>query len=149
MHNPITTIVQSTGKVKNYSLWVDSVLLLCIPATWLAFHLGAPSYTCLAIMILMCLVAHTVRLIILRHLYSPFHYYSYIYGIVLPGLLVTICITTVAFLVHDTIQNDFGRFVAVFATSSAMMPFAVYVIGLTKDEHLMIKSLINKRKSKV
>ena len=31
MHNPVTTIVHSTGQLKYYSLFVDSIVILCLP----------------------------------------------------------------------------------------------------------------------
>ena len=74
MHNPVTTIVQSTGQLRHYSLYVDSILLLCLPATWLAFHLGASSEISIALMIVMCFAAHqSISLIPLWSIYFGNH----------------------------------------------------------------------------
>lgn len=149
MHNPVTTIVQSTGKVQAYSLVVDTILLLCVPASWLAFQMGAPSYACLILMIVMCLMAHFVRLIILHHLYPAFRYSTYLSGIVLPGVLVTIIVSIVTYIAHFMVTPGFQRFAIVFTTAIISMVLAVYLIGLTKEERQqtlnLIKTIITKK----
>ena len=149
MHNPVTTIVQSTGKVQAYSLVVDTVLLLCVPASWLTFQMGAPSYACLILMIVMCLTAHFVRLIILHHLYPAFRYSTYLSGIVLPGVLVTIIVSIVTYIAHFMVTPGFQRFAIVFTTAITSMVLAVYLIALTKEERQqtlnLLKTIITKK----
>ena len=41
--NPITIIIQATGKVKEYHLAVESFTLLCLPITYVLFRLGLPA----------------------------------------------------------------------------------------------------------
>ena len=138
MHNPITTIIQSTGKVKYYSLCVESVILMCVPGTWLAFRLGASSDVCVILMVCLCIVAHLIRLVILRHLYPSFHYARYLYDIVLRGLIVALCTVAIACFVHHVLHPGIIRLVSVFAASCISVLLTVYVIGLSREERLMV-----------
>lgn len=134
MHNPITTVVQATGQIKLYSLFVDSIILMCVPATWLAFQFGASSETCVVMMIAVCLLAHLVRLNILLRLYPYFRYRLYFLGIVLPGIATTMFTGAVTGYVHHDMTSGIIRVVVAFATSFIVLLLSFYIIGLSKDE---------------
>ena len=145
MHNPVTTIVQSTGQLRHYSLYVDSILLLCLPATWLAFHLGASSEISICLMIVMCLAAHFARLFILHNQYPSFRYGPYISEIILRGILITACTVLVAGFFHQIIHPGIARLVAVFASSCVSILLAVYALGLTTKERQMLRHFMMER----
>ena len=142
MHNPITTIIQSTGHVKYYSLCVDSAILMCVPCTWLAFRLEASSDACVILMVCLCLVAHLIRLVILHHLYPSFNFIHYLYDIVLKGLIVALFAVTVASVVHHALYPGIIRLISVFAASCISLLLTVYVIGLSREERMMIHRFI-------
>lgn len=148
MHNPVTTIVQSTGQLRHYSLYVDSILLLCLPATWLAFHLGASSEISIALMIVMCFAAHFVRLIILHNQYSSFRYGPYISEIILRGLFVAVCTFFVVYLVHQALHPGIVRLVTVFASSCITMLLTVYFLGLSAKEQQTLCHFLMQRMNK-
>ena len=145
MHNPVTTIVQSTGQLRYYSLYVESILLLCLPAIWLAFHLGASSEISIILMIVMCMIAHLVRLVILRRQYPSFSYAPYMSDIILRGLLIAVCTVVVAGSVHQAIHPGIARLVAVFASSCVSILLAVYALGLTTKERQMLRHFMMER----
>lgn len=148
MHNPVTTIVHSTGQLRHYSLYVDSILLLCLPATWLAFHLGASSEISIALMIVMCFAAHFVRLIILHNQYPSFRYGPYISEIILRGLFVAVCTFFVVYLVHQALHPGIVRLVTVFASSCITMLLTVYFLGLSAKEQQTLCHFLMQRMNK-
>jgi O-antigen/teichoic acid export membrane protein len=148
MHNPVTTIVQSTGQLRHYSLYVDSILLLCLPATWLAFHLGASSEISIALMIVMCFAAHFVRLVILHNQYPSFRYGPYISEIILRGLFVAVCTFFVVYLVHQALHPGIVRLVTVFASSCITMLLTVYFLGLSAKEQQTLCHFLMQRMNK-
>lgn len=139
MHNPVTTIVQSTGEVKHYSLCVDSIMLLCVPLCWLVFHLGAPSWSGIVLLIAVCLMAHVVRLIILRRVYPEFRYTPYLCGFVVPALSVAACTSVASYFVSHALTPGLLRVVIVFAVSAVSLVLSVYAIGLSKEERQIIR----------
>ena len=145
MHNPVTTIIQSTGQLKYYSLYVDSIVILCLPATWIAFHLGASSEISIILMIVMCMIAHLVRLVILRRQYTSFSYAPYISEIILRGLFVAVCTFFVVYLVHHALHPGIVRLVTVFASSCITILLTVYFIGLSGKEQQTLCHFLMKR----
>ena len=142
MHNPVTTIVQATGRVKLYCLCVESVILCSLPATWLAFRLGAPSEACVVIMILSCLLAHIVRLFILHKLYPQFRFTPYLCGVVLPGGLSAMITALVVFGVHYIMTPSALKVFITFAAAAFVMLFSVYAFGVSKEERQMIRKFM-------
>lgn len=138
MHNPITTIIQSTGQVKTYCLCVDSIILMSIPTTWLFFRMGSSSELCVVIMICSCIIAHITRLIILKHLYPQLHYKSYFLQVILSGIIITLLTGVVAGTIHYTLFSDIIRVIAVSTVSITIMLPAIFLIGLSTEEKKMI-----------
>ena len=66
LHNPITTIIQATGNIKKYILYVESLTILNVPICWIIFKMGMPSFMIFVIMISLGILAHIMRLIILN-----------------------------------------------------------------------------------
>lgn len=87
MSNPISTIIQATGRVKYYSLAVETITILCLPVAWLLFRLGYPSFTLFVVMIVICALAHFVRLVCLHRYYPSFSCRKYISSLAMPSLL--------------------------------------------------------------
>jgi len=66
MNNPVTIWMHAIGKVKEYHLPVESVMMLCMPITWILYAIGMPAVSAYWVMIIVALMAHAVRLICLR-----------------------------------------------------------------------------------
>lgn len=81
MHNPITACIQAMGKMKRYSVCVESLTILSVPLTWLSFRCGAPSYYVYYVMISLCVAAHILRIHILHHYIPSLTYVSYLVNI--------------------------------------------------------------------
>jgi len=67
MNNPITIWMHAIGRVKEYHLSVESVMLLCVPLTWLMYAKGLPAVSAYWGMIAVAVLAHVVRLICLKY----------------------------------------------------------------------------------
>lgn len=145
LNSPVTTIVQSTGRLKYYSLCVDSLLLMQIPAMWIAFRLGAPSESCMVLLVATCLAAHVIRLVVLRRLYPRFRYATYLAAFVVPGAAVALCTALPCTALHHAMEPGLLRTAAVFAASAAAMLPSVYALGLSKDERRIAHDFIAAR----
>lgn len=90
MNSPITTIVQAAGKVKMYHGLVDGFAMISLPIIYLLFLNGAPPYIAFLVVISVFLVAHIIRLFVLKQTIE-FSILTYIKKIVLPAsIIVTI-----------------------------------------------------------
>lgn len=84
LHHPITIIVQAAGEVKRYSLWCETVMLMCIPVSWIAIKCGGPAHTVMFTMIIVTVITHINRLRVLNSTISYFSYHRYFATLLCP-----------------------------------------------------------------
>lgn len=145
--HPITTIIQATGKVKYYSIFVESLTILCIPIAWFLFRNGAASVSLFYVMIGTCVTAHIVRLIILKNYYSEFSFRYYFTKFIFPACICIIFSSTVTAALSNYIDGALARFFAVAFISPLATIACAYMISVTKSEKALltnyVKRLIN------
>ena len=146
LHNPITIIVQATGKVKLYSIIVETMTVLCLPVSWGIFKMGFPPPYLFYTMITMCFVAHIVRLLILKRIYPNFRLSEYILRNILPAI-VTFSITYSSILYfHLQIHNVILRLLVVSITSPILTMLIAYFINTSHEERRFIYRYITKKR---
>ena len=91
---PITAVVQAAGKVNVYHGIADTFTLLTLPLSYVAFKMGMAPQVGFIISILVFIIAHVIRLFILRSVYS-FSIGRYVRVFILPCLL-TVLISSIA-----------------------------------------------------
>lgn len=138
LSNPITAIVQATGKIRDYHIVVEGITMLCLPLSWLMFRLGMQSYCVYVSMICVLFAAHIARLFLLRREYSSLSLSAYSMSFALPAAIITAAVWIATMLVHSHILLPLLRFVAVGATSTMVIAALAYVIGLSREERIMI-----------
>lgn len=148
MHNPITTLVHATGKIKSYSIVVESVILLSLPLSYIAFKMGAGPTSTFWITISVFIVAHVIRLFMLKRL-IPFNIMEYMQKFILPALLVTVFSTIAPAMIKDHLGSVSGlkEFALVAGVSIITTLFFTFTVGLNKSERNMLLNYlrINKR----
>ena len=151
MNAPITIIVQATGKMKQYSLWVETIILMCLPISFGAFQAGAPSSCAIFSLIFVSLIAHVARMVCLNKLYSHYPIKHYIFSLIAPGIVIGIVTVFVSIMLHRHIYNDFIRFVSIFIAIPAVTFLQAYLIGTTKEEreqiHIQLMKILRWKKA--
>lgn len=148
LSNPIAIIIQATGRIKEYSVPVETFTLLCVPATYILFKLGYPAYSTYIVMIIAAIASHAVRLICLKKYYQPFSYSDYIKSFLLPAFAITIITSFATFFIHRRIMIPSLRISSVFLSSVACVVAFALLIGLSKNEKDVLKKLIMSLKHK-
>ena len=92
LNNPITTIVQAAGAVKQYHSVVDGFSLLVLPLLYVGLKIGIQPKYCMLSLIVVFSIAHFLRLIILKRVIN-YSIMKYIKEIVIPALIVVIACT--------------------------------------------------------
>jgi len=128
MNNPITTIIQATGKVKEYHLKVESMTLLCLPISWIFFTQHLPSYFALISMIGVSALAHIIRLFCLRKYYHRFSISSYVTTLIIPGLIILALGVGSSYLLQQNIDSNILRILFIFLYSPTF--FIVFALLL-------------------
>ena len=144
MHNPITIIMQATGRIKVYHLVTETIMLGSMPLTWILFHLGMPSFSVFLSMITLCLVAHVARLFCLKRNADIISIREYFMQMVLRGICVIVVSVLAAYCLHVTMAAGVSRLFIVMALSPSATLAATYVIGLDRKERMKVNSIIAK-----
>lgn len=134
MHNPITNIVQSTGKIKEYTLLVNCIMLLSLPISISLFYAGSPSYMLFFVLIVCCTTAHIARMYCLKKVYSSFSIKLYLQNIVIRGLLVFALSFCFAIYLHGIFTDDIIRFFSTIIITPLFLLGLAFVLGLSSQE---------------
>lgn len=144
LNNPITTIIQAAGKVKQYHTIVDGFALTILPLLYLGLKVQIPVNYCLLVLILVFSIAHILRLIILKKVIG-FSIKEYVISFVLPAFFVTVsCIICVMLLGY--MFNDNPTTSVIILILCIILP--VFFSGLllfNKDEKRQLIHIIKRR----
>lgn len=144
LHNPVTTIIQGTGHIKKYSLYVESLTILCLPISWLLFKIGMPPYYIFITMIGLCILAQIIRLNMLKREIPQFSYKSYFINFIGSALIVIGIACVAIYCVQQITRISIIQFILTCTTSVIIMPALVYLIALSKQEKIIVRSFAKK-----
>lgn len=147
LHNPITTIIQSTGKILTYSLCVESITILNIPLSYLLFTLGCPAEGVFYSMTSLCIIAHIVRIICLKKSYSPTSIKTYITGLLLPAFFIIVINTLLTYYIFNIIHVGWTRIIVVLMTSPIITIVLVLLLGINSLERKALYNFALKKKN--
>ena len=144
LHNPISIIIHATGRVRQYHVPVESLILLCFPVTLILFKSGCKAVVLFYSMLGLVVVAHCVRIYILRRSYPQFSLTRYVWAFLLPASIVAACSSAITYAVHCSVQGDIPRMVAVFTLSPSAVMLLAYTIGITGSERKLANRFLTK-----
>lgn len=139
--NPMCTVADATGNIKRMNLVHSLIVVLALPASWIALKCGAPAYSAFLLVFLSEIISAIVRLYILRSL-TGFSVMSFTKEVFLRAFLVACisCILPIALcLIMD---SNFLRLVLTILLSVICVAIIGYIIGITKEERLFINQKI-------
>ena len=137
---PITAIVQAAGKVKIYHGLVDTFTLLTLPLSYIAFKIGLGPQYGFIISIGVFIIAHIMRLFVLR----SFHQFSireYTIKFIMPSVLTTIvaggCIFGFDMLLVNSLLTIF---VSIFFAATS-----IWFFEFDREERHYVLSILKKK----
>ncbi len=148
LHNPITTVIQATGHIRNYSIYVESITILCVPVNWCLFRLGMPSWWLFVTMTGLCALAHVVRLLMLRAACPSLTLGRYAVRLALPGTAVIGATSLLVYGVETLEANRLMRLALAFAVSATSISVLLYAVGISKNDRRLVRGWLNNRKMK-
>ncbi len=143
LNNPLSIIAQATGKLKEYSVPVESVTLLCPILTALFFYFGFPAYYAFISMILSIAMAHIVRLVCVKKIYNELRVKDYIVQFLLRAIMVTVIVLLIVCFVHCNIQNPYTRLFIVFIVNMVSVGLLGWFVGITNSEKMIVKDFVS------
>lgn len=142
--SPITTIIQATGNVKFYYICTDSMTLMHLPLAYMMLKRGMPSYSVLLSMLGIIIIAHIIRIVILKSCHKSFKLRTYLQEFLLRGLTITVISYLVTSTFRSYIDNDTIRLLMVIMVSPMITIILFAVFGTNSSErHQIIKIAMN------
>lgn len=147
LSNTLVTSLLATQNVRNSQLVIGGIQLLSFPLTWLLFYLGFSICSGLIIAIIISFVNLFTRLLFLKRQIGV-NIFEFIYQVLIKVLFVSIISSTLPFIMHFNIDNDWKRLIIVTASCIITTSISIYYLGLEKDEKnniiKKIKKILNK-----
>ena len=144
LHNPITIIIQATGHIKRYHLTVETFTMLCVPLTWVFFKLGFLAEAAFYSMVLTCVLAHVIRIILLRREFPPFSISKYFLSIILPAMIIGALSAAIYILTILKLEVSVARVLASFVLVPLLTLSLAYLGGTSRHEKLIIREMLAK-----
>lgn len=145
LHNPITTIIQATGNIRKYSMYVESITILCLPINWCLFLMGFPSYFLFFTMIGLCILTHIIRLFMLRSCVPSFTLKTYLVRLAFPGIIILGMTVLMVYGIEFLDINKLTRLILSFLISVVSTSILLYVFGVSEKERNLISEFVYRR----
>lgn len=145
LHNPITTIIQATGNIRKYSMYVESITILCLPINWCLFLMGFPSYFLFFTMIGLCILTHIIRLFMLRSCVPSFTLKTYLVRLAFPGIIILGMTVLMVYGIEFLDINKLTRLILSFLVSVVSTSILLYVFGVSEKERNLISEFVYRR----
>lgn len=141
---PISTAQTATGKIKVYQMVVGGIMLSILPIAYLILKIW---HTCPETVYYVymgaVIIAHVARMIIIRNMIN-LSLLQYMNVTVKPICMVTLLSLPLPLLANCYMPRDsILSFLTVSSISVLCVAIAVYLIGITPSERLMIKSKLD------
>lgn len=143
--NPITIIMQAMGKVKEYFVPVEMITLLCVPITYVLFHLGFPAKSTFEAMVVCIILSHIVRLRQLKKYFPDFSLKKYFKDVLLFSSFSLVITLSVVYSVSVVVKNHWVELVAVIFTTLITTGATTFFIGMNAYERNRIIAYFLKR----
>jgi len=144
----LMTAAQATGRIKLYQFVVGGLLLINVPASSVVLKMGGAPYTVFYVAIGLSVLALLARVYLISNLVEM-KKKVYLVNSVIPILSVATVVFVINYFLNEKFTNSLiGFFLSVFA-SGALVIIAVLLVGLKKDERIMLNKGFFKIKQKV
>ena len=145
---PLMTAAQATGRIKLYQFIVGGILLLNVPASYLILKVGGKPYTVFYVAIVLSVVALLARIYLISFLIKM-KKRRYIVDSIVPVLSVAALVFTVNSFININFASPLLDFFLSIFASSTLVLIAVIIVGLKKNERIILSQILFKIKEKV
>ena len=142
---PLISAARAPGKMKAYELTLGHINLAILPLSWLALRVGFEAYAVFVIAILANILMFAARLYITRRLIR-LSVSLFLKKVMIPILLVALSSMILPVYINITYEKSLAAsFIMVFTCVFSAI-FAMYFLGLSKSEKVVVKTYIAKFK---
>lgn len=145
---PITVMIQATGKIRNYEIIIGSITLLLLPMCYIVFKMGYPAYYSFVLLIIIYMIAHVFRMFIARWQVGLSITY-YCRNIFIPIFLSILPSCIISYLLIDFFSDTFISLILSGLLCFSISLFFIFIFGINKDEHALLTNQLKIRILKI
>jgi len=142
---PMMTAAQATGRIRLYQFVVGSILLVNIPISYVILEMGGAPYTVFYIAIGLSVIALLVRIYLISFLIEM-KKRRYIVDSIVPVVSVAALVFAINNFADVKLTNSLLNFLVSVLVSGALVAVSVLIVGLKKDELIVLGNLLLKIK---
>jgi len=140
---PLNTSIQAVGDIKTYEISKSFLAFFPLIIGYMFFSMGLPAYFIYIVFIVEALFSSIITLFFCRR-YCDLNISEFVVNVFIRCVLSFIIVLLLVFSVGGIIENDFIRLIVKTSSSIMIFVFAVYFIGLNKEEKHMSIMIIKK-----
>lgn len=137
----ISIAQQATGKIKTYQIWVGGIMLMIVPVAYLCLKLGTSPESVYYVYFAACIVAHCVRMIIIRPMIG-LSLREYFKRVILRLLYVLLASALLPILIYNVLPETVPSFFIICILCVFMVAVCIYAFGLERNEREMVNKKI-------
>lgn len=141
---PMWMTIQATGKIKTYQMVISSVIGLNIVLSYIFLRLGFPPETVLIIKCCLDLGYLAIRLAYIKRMVG-FNIKKYLVDVVCPLVIISLSVILIFLYLNILFRNSLFKLIAISLLFLVIYFPIVYLLGLNKDEKLIISKFSMKK----
>ena len=120
----------------------ESLTALSLHIAWLFYKLGLPSESLFMSMLIVCILTHIERIYCIRKIFTYFSLRQYMWGFLIPALIVSIVSYAIFAFLNGFISNQWINLASVLLGAPLCMAILGYMLGLSSNERQLIKKFL-------
>lgn len=143
-NNPLDTAIGASGRIRQYQIWVSSLLLLVVPLSYWALKVAEYPEIPFVISILVSILCFFPRLYFV-HKFVALPVRQYLWKVVFVSYRVLIIASLPPLICYVMMEeDDFYRLIVVCITSCISSGICIYWLGLNLPERTYVKKYVAK-----
>ena len=144
--SPLTSLVYSTGRIKEYTIWLSFLIFLNLPLSYILLKMGMCVYIVLTIRLLINLLTAVIRIMFIRKL-MDFPIKDYICKVILRSVIPTILIVGLSYMLVITCGESLLSGFLYFLSCIILSATVVVAVGFSKSDRSVILSIVRNKMS--
>lgn len=144
---PLWMSITATGKIKVYSIWSSSLVVLNLPIAWLMLSLGYSPLWVFVARVVINFIAAIIRVFYVKELLR-FPIKNYVMMVIVRALPVTFIAFGFSYLLDGLFINSIVNFVAEVSCIVFITGITVFIIGLSAEERTFAINIVKSKISR-
>lgn len=145
LSRPLITANNATGRIRDYQLVVNGILLLSLPASYIALRMGAPIESVYCSNAVFSALAYIARFLMLRRNLAGWSVRRYLYRVFFKVLTVSCISVILPWYLYLQMEEGWGQTILTSLVSVLAVSFSSYFYGLSTHERGNLTDLFKSR----